>query len=53
MLGLRFYNVVAWDAMIFGIWEIWARAKGVAMFGVWGTQLDHVIFMVFIFVHDT
>jgi len=37
MLGLRFCNVVAWDAMVFGTWEIWARAEGVAMFGVWGT----------------
>jgi hypothetical protein len=37
MLGLRFCNVVAWDAMVFGIWEIWAKVKGVAMFGVWGT----------------
>jgi hypothetical protein len=37
MLGLRLCNVVAWDVMIFGIWGIWARAKGVAMFGVWGT----------------
>jgi hypothetical protein len=37
MLRLRFYNVVVWDAMIFGIWEIWARVEGVAMFGVWGT----------------
>jgi hypothetical protein len=52
MLGLRFCNVVAWDVMIFGIWEIWARAKGVA-FGLWGTQLDHVIFLVLIFAHDT
>jgi hypothetical protein len=37
MLGVKFCNVVAWDVMVFGIWEIWARAEGVAMFGVWGT----------------
>jgi hypothetical protein len=29
------------------------RVAIVAMFGVWGTQLDHVIFMVHIFAHDT
>jgi hypothetical protein len=27
-------DVVAWDAMIFGVCEIWGRVKGVAIFGL-------------------
>jgi hypothetical protein len=34
MLWLRFCDV-AWDAMIFGVCEIWARAECVAIFGLW------------------
>jgi hypothetical protein len=35
MLWLKFYDVVAWDAMIFGVCEIWGRGEGVAIFGLW------------------
>jgi len=35
MLWLKICYVVIWDAMIFGVCEIWARAKGVAIFILW------------------
>jgi hypothetical protein len=35
MLWLKICYVVIWDAMIFGVCEIWARVKCVAIFRLW------------------
>jgi hypothetical protein len=42
MLWLRFYDVVAWHAMIFGVCEIWVKQKVLQYLD----YRDHIIFLV-------